>query len=352
MSAIDVAALLEPISDENPCGEDLEYDPIFLEMDLAAVGKEEQEVGDSVIEAEEPDWADLREKSLEVLKRSKDLRAALHLALASLKIDGFAGFAPALELIAGYLDRHWEGVHPRLDPDDDNDPTTRVNIITALADQATMLHNIRRTALTNSKALGRISLRGIALARGEISLSDEDGEGAPDLATVQGAFQDSEGEWLEETAEAIKLAASMAETIESTLSDWVGAANSADLSNLQKALSEAGGALASYTGGAAEGGAGAESPAGEAASGAAGPVAGGAVSVPGSINSANDVIRTLDKICEYYQRYEPSSPIPILLMRARRLVSQDFMTIMKDIAPDGVSQAELVGGIGNEDMDE
>ena len=44
MSAIDVAALLEPISDDDRCGEDLEYDPIFLEMDLAAVGKEEQDI--------------------------------------------------------------------------------------------------------------------------------------------------------------------------------------------------------------------------------------------------------------------------------------------------------------------
>ena len=320
----------------------------FLEMDLAAVGKEEQEVGDSVIEAEEPDWPDLREKSLEVLQRSKDLRAALHLALASLKIDGFAGFAPALELIAGYLERYWEGVHPQLDPEDDNDPTTRVNIIASLADSSTFLSAIRRTALSNSKALGRISLRDIALAKGEIALSEDESQTSPDLATVNAAFQDSESDWLQENADAINHTESMAEKIESTLSDKVGAGNSADLADLRKVLKEAGQALASYTGGEVEGEVDVDVP---VSSGAAGAPAGGGAA-PGVISSANDVIRALDKICEYYQRYEPSSPIPILLMRARRLVSQDFMTIMKDIAPDGVSQAELVGGISHDDYNE
>jgi type VI secretion system protein ImpA len=32
--------------------------------------------------------------------------------------------------------------------------------------------------------------------------------------------------------------------------------------------------------------------------------------VVGEIASREDVIRTLDKICEYYNRHEPSSPVP------------------------------------------
>ncbi len=37
----------------------------------------------------------------------------------------------------------------------------------------------------------------------------------------------------------------------------------------------------------------------------------------------------------YYARQEPSRPVPILLTRAKRLVGADFMTIMKDMAPQG-----------------
>jgi type VI secretion system protein ImpA len=69
--------------------------------------------------------------------------------------------------------------------------------------------------------------------------------------------------------------------------------------------------------------------------------------ISGEITSRADVTRELDKLCEYFQKYEPSSPIPLLLQRAKRLVSKDFMEIMKDLVPDGVSQAKNIAGEGN-----
>jgi type VI secretion system protein ImpA len=51
----------------------------------------------------------------------------------------------------------------------------------------------------------------------------------------------------------------------------------------------------------------------------------------------------------YYDRNEPSSPVPMLLQRAKRLISKDFLDIMRDLTPEGVAQAELLGGITHED---
>jgi type VI secretion system protein ImpA len=56
----------------------------------------------------------------------------------------------------------------------------------------------------------------------------------------------------------------------------------------------------------------------------------------------------IDKICAYYERHEPSSPVPMLLMRARRLVDKSFMEILQDLAPEGMGQARQVGGMENE----
>ncbi|MBN3807358.1 type VI secretion system protein TssA, partial [Paraburkholderia sp. Ac-20336] len=70
--------------------------------------------------------------------------------------------------------------------------------------------------------------------------------------------------------------------------------------------------------------------------------------VSGDITDRQDVIRVLDKICAYYERHEPSSPVPLLLLRARRLVDKSFMEILQDLAPEGMSQARQVGGIENE----
>jgi type VI secretion system protein ImpA len=63
-----------------------------------------------------------------------------------------------------------------------------------------------------------------------------------------------------------------------------------------------------------------------------------------AINNRNDVIRALDLICDYYRLQEPSSPIPLLLRRAKLLVKKDFLEILQELAPDGLAQAQALRG--------
>jgi type VI secretion system protein ImpA len=72
--------------------------------------------------------------------------------------------------------------------------------------------------------------------------------------------------------------------------------------------------------------------------------AGGAPFVAGEIRSRAEVIRALEALCGYYDRHEPSSPVPMLLRRAQRLVHMSFMDIMKDLAPDAMSDIEKIRG--------
>jgi type VI secretion system protein ImpA len=64
----------------------------------------------------------------------------------------------------------------------------------------------------------------------------------------------------------------------------------------------------------------------------------------GEITSRDDVIRALDKVCAYYKRFEPSSPVPLLVQRARRLVKKEFVEIIQDLTPEALKQIELIGG--------
>ena len=131
--------------------------------------------------------------------------------------------------------------------------------------------------------------------------------------------------------------------IDSMVTELVGAGNAPDLSELVKVLKEAGKVLNAHVESPEALEEEAEGEEGSGAQGAAG--AGGGAPISGSVNNPNDVIRMLDKICDYYLRSEPSSPVPLILNRAKRLVSKDFMTIMKDLAPGGVSEVASVGGI-------
>ena len=64
----------------------------------------------------------------------------------------------------------------------------------------------------------------------------------------------------------------------------------------------------------------------------------------GAIRSREDAIRALDAVAEFFRRNEPSSPIPLFIDRAKRLVSKDFLEVLADVAPDAVAQARAAGG--------
>jgi type VI secretion system protein ImpA len=64
----------------------------------------------------------------------------------------------------------------------------------------------------------------------------------------------------------------------------------------------------------------------------------------GEIRSREDVVKLLEKICEYYRRTEPSSPVPLILKRAARLAEMNFMEIINDLSPDSISQIRTITG--------
>ena len=98
--------------------------------------------------------------------------------------------------------------------------------------------------------------------------------------------------------------------------------------------------MANFAGGLAGAQAGAD--AAQTPAGAAGTGAGPAIA--GEIHSAEDVIRVLDLICAYYKRVEPSSPVPLLLGRARGLVRKSFVEIIADLNPEALQQIQVISG--------
>ncbi|ANM28731.1 hypothetical protein ABI59_02570 [Acidobacteria bacterium Mor1] len=344
MSVIDVETLLQPLADDQPCGEDLEYDPVFGDLDRAAQGTPERQMGDEVVPAEPPDWKEVKKLSLDLLGRTRDLRVATRLARALVNTDGLPGLASGLELLNGLCERHWEKVHPQLDPDDDNDPTMRVNTLAELADVNGMVADIRRAPLVESRALGRFGLNDIEIATGRIP-APEGVENLPETASIDAAFLDGDLERLQELSEAAGRASGAADGVDSYLTGLLGA-NSPDLAALVQAAKGAQNALAEQL---ARRGVG-EAPAAEGgAEGAGGAGAEAAAAISGTVNTREDVIRVLDKAIDYFARHEPSSPVPLLLRRAKRLVSKDFLEILRDMAPDGVNQAEVIAGAEREE---
>lgn len=358
MSSIDIESLLQEVSPEQPCGEDLEYDTRFQDMERAAQGKAETQFS----EAEPPNWRDVKDKSLQVLTETRDLRALGFLAQASLNTDGWPEFADCLKVLDTWLEKFWDHVHPQLDPDD-GDPTFRVNSITKLAhqnrmgDEETVIDTVREKPLVESRMIGRFSLRDFEIVHGVITVNLPEGETAPTAEVINAAFMDVEIESIQETADALQSSADSVASIEAKLTEQLGASQAPDLSALVVELKNAhkyvAGKLAERgVGVEEEDAADEESGAGDGAAAArSGGGSGAGPSISGEVRNRKDVGQALEKICRYYSRYEPSSPVPILLRRALRLLDKDFMDIIKDIAPDAVGQVEVLSGSGGSGYD-
>ena len=350
---MNLETLLSAREGDEPSGENLEYDFDFMQLQIAAQPGEERQAGKEILAAEDPDFKEVERQALAVLERSHDLRAAVILASAVLHTKGLQGFAEATAYIRGCLDQFWDSCHPQLDIDDDNDPTMRINAVKGLGGADTVLTSLRRTALTNSRSFGKLNLRDIQIALGEMP-PPEGKDPQYDRSTVAAAFADTGEAVLGETLAAIRSALADVKAIEGIFSDRTPGYGP-DLDDLRKMLQQ----LARHVGDNVAAPAVAtedEADAGEeAVTGgggfAAAPLRRGGGGLPGSVETAQDARLAIDRVMEYFKRHEPSSPVPIILERAKRLVGADFMTIMKDMAPGGLDSVMMIGGISEDDDD-
>jgi type VI secretion system protein ImpA len=334
MPPVEIDSILAPISGADPCGPNLEYDVQFASLERDAAGKPEQQIGSTVIKAEDPDWAAVEREARALLARSKDLRVGVHLAKALLRTGAWEGFAAGLGALRHLLAGSWEGVHPRLDPEDENDPTARINILANLGDAVTAAA-VRATPLVSSRVAGRFSLREVEIASGEAPA----GEGeAPTLTLIEGVAAEMELPALEATAAALSACVQGLAAVEAVVGEKTGQVGALTFGRLPALVRKA----AAFV----EGRLALRRPAVDAAGDGAGPVNGasGHARPSGEIASREDVIRALDRILAYYARYEPSSPIPMLIERSKKLVAMSFVDIIKELVPDGVSQVEVLRG--------
>jgi type VI secretion system protein ImpA len=340
----DFAELLQEISPDAPCGPNLEYDPLFLELEQAILGRPEVQYGDVITPAVPPEWKTVNKLALELFSRSRDLRVAGPLLRAALALRGIVGLGDGLQLVQQLLIDRWESVHPQLDPEDDLDPMLRINSLAVLAEMTTTIKEIKESSLVVLPGLGPLTLRDLDVALGE--LPSPDGKEKISIASISLAMNDLDPEVFSRTFDALKLAYDSAIGIEKVLLQKVGASQTLNLDLLVKNLKRGRDFFAernaqitgAHSESATDDGIEIESTSG----GGRSVIAKQAIS--GEILTRDDVANMIEKICVYYQKYEPSSPVPLVLQRAKRLVRKNFFEIMEDLAPDGLHQVTMVAG--------
>ncbi len=347
--ALDPDSPLPDISADEPCGPNLEFDADFTEFEGLCVGKPEQQYGSTVVPAEEPDWKLVLQAGSKLLERTYDLRVFAQMAVAHLQRDGAVGYAAMLALMRQVLETRWEGVHPQLDPEDDNDPTLRANALLAIGSPAQVLRLLRVMPLARSPRAGPVAWRDIAISNGAIEV-EPDYEKMTETV-IAAAFRETDPAGLAALRQAVASALDSTAAIPAAFEATAGYGTGPDFTELDKLLRDMRQMMDRHAGSAdaavelAE----VDAPAGQAvAAGAAVAPAHAAVSIAtlGPVTNRADALRLLELAIEYYERNEPSSPLPLLIARARRLADKSFLELLRDLAPDGLSQAERIVGEG------
>jgi len=331
MSTLD-PKLLEPVSGEQPCGPDLSYDPRFDELETILKGKPEVDIGSVQRPAEPPEWGELLGKSQEFLAESKHLRVATMLSCSLLKTSGLAGFRDGLVLIKEWLEKYWPTLYPLLDVEDNNDPTQRLNILGVLtaprgsvSGWLVIIDNLYASDVFRPKGSTGITFDQILASR-------TPGSGAPDAAKLAAGIKDADKlcaahqQVLQECQEAVH-------HIDQTLTTHLGSGSTISFEVLDRTLSELQSALKPFLPGADPASGTAPDAEGGESGGSAGGSTGasGGITINGSIQSRQDVVRVLESVCDYYKQVEPGSPVPYLLRRAQKLARMDFIQAMQEL---------------------
>lgn len=115
-----VAQLLQPVSADRRCGEDLSFSS---EVDAIAQARQHDdptlEQGEWATALKEADWQFVASRCADMIAtRSKDLRLAAWLAEASARTRGLRGLGDGYAVVAGLCEQYWTDLYPLVDDGD------------------------------------------------------------------------------------------------------------------------------------------------------------------------------------------------------------------------------------------
>ena len=343
---LDLEKLLCVVPGDDPAGKLEEYSPLYLQLDELARGKPASSMGDSIIEGTDPDWYGLRNACLKLWETTRDLRVAMYLNIAEFSLDGPKGFLDALAVTEYLAEKLWTDFYPRLDPDDDNDPTERLNIFAMISppsrsysDPLMFISKFRMLKLAEGK---KYTLRDLLIINGELEVNESD----LDPALFQGEMRSVPIDEMREHKEVVvQIAARLnhiAELVNGHLPDegLAFADLLGDLKTLQNFYDAY--LLNPETESA-------EEPAESAASAAPVPSvrrSPAAFDLNSFVPSSRaEALLMLKKSAEYFQMTEPTNPVPLLVDRALRMANMSFLDLLGEVEPGALEKGREIFGV-------
>lgn len=312
---------LLPISSENSAGEEVDYLDSYLLLERELQGTPEQQYGEMIVAAEEPDWQLVLKLCSELLKKSKDFRVAIAYLRALSNVYSWDGCIQGFSLLIVFVEEFWETGYPVLEHDGEIDIFPRANALASLHAADGFLKDFKRLSV-DLPNYGIISIADIERNR----INKPDGN---DYHIVQQDLIAAARDRLECFEKFCSLKNKLEEFI-ALLKSKLSSDFNPDVEIILKILSNV-----------------------FEVAGFSGIKQGDEIhedvfnlDIRNNINEGhlNDgysrisVIARLNLICDEIERNEPSNPAPLLIKRAMQMIGLDFISILKELAPDSLNQ--------------
>jgi len=316
--------------------EEFESTPEFQALIVAATGKPERSMGDSVIPAEPPQWTEVRLLARELLSVT-DNQLSLHVYLiqAEANVTGFSGFQDALLAALELMQTRWEDMYPAPDLEDPDDMYyARVNLVNELSEQPVFLDSIYRLPLVSVRGIGEFSARDMDISAGVVSGSEEDRVRCQD-GLIRGAFAESDKEELQRMADSLNTLPEICRSIETTFNEKTGQPGVLSLDKLILRIEACRASYNEFVKEHLEEDASSVKTAEDSgtAQDEVGTIQASELVRSSSLSSRAMVMESFDAILRYYELHEPSSPIRELTYRTREFVNKPFFELIQALAP-------------------
>lgn len=131
---IDIEAIMQPISEENPAGESMRYSGLYDEITEARRADMDVAQGEWQTDLKIADFRKVIELAVPSLtSQTKDLQIAAYLTEALVKQHQFVGLRDSLRLMSGLQENFWETMFPEID---EGDMEARANAVSFMDTQA------------------------------------------------------------------------------------------------------------------------------------------------------------------------------------------------------------------------
>ncbi|HRO27017.1 MAG TPA: type VI secretion system protein TssA [Luteimonas sp.] len=336
----ELEALLAPIADDNPCGEDMAFSLEYDRIQEARRGDDPTlEQGEWVTDLKVADWLAVHRESADLLRtRTKDLQLAVWFCEAASRLHGFQGLALGYRVVAGLCERYWDALHPLLE---DDDLEQRIGNFSWLLSHS--LEWIRAIPLTQAPQ-GRFSQVQFDTARIRQNTPDDHAaaiDGLPPLDAMEAARRATPREFYAQLVEAVADCEAALRQLEDVVDAQLGS-DGPSFGAVRDQLAYSYRLAVRYAKDAGvlldgEDEASADDTLATEEGATSAPGQG----TPGQITTRREALAQLRQVAEFFRRTEPHSPVAYLADKAARWGEMPLHVWLKRVIKDDSTLAQM-----------